>query len=44
MVKKLVERFNEEKKFEKTNEINFRVEKLKKKKGDKLHVKCKEYQ
>ena len=43
MLKKLLERFNKEKKFQKTNQTNFRVEKLKKKKGNKLYAKRKGY-
>ena len=42
MVKKLPEHFNE-KKLQKIDQQEFRIEKIIKKKGDKLHVKWKRY-
>ena len=42
MAKNLLERFME-KKLQKTNQKEFRIEKIIKKKGDKLYVKWKDY-
>ena len=41
-MKKLLENFTK-KKFQKTNQKEFRIEKVIKKKGDKLYVKWKEH-
>ena len=42
MVKKLLNNFMK-KNYKKTNQQTFRIEKVIKRKGNKLYVKCKEY-
>ena len=43
MVKKLLDVFMKKKKIKKTNQKEFRIEKVLKRKGDKLYVKVKGY-